>query len=43
MKQRFLLRTAKDDIFLGSSSLVGLDESFELVANKIAEALASAY
>ncbi len=43
MKLRFLLKTAKDDIFLGSSALVGLDDSFESVTNRVAEALASAY
>ena len=43
IKQRFLIKSAKDDIFLGSSALVGLDESFELVANKLCNALGSAY
>lgn len=42
MKQRFHIKSAKDDIFLGSSALVGVDESVQLVADKLCSSLGAA-
>lgn len=42
IKQRNLLKTEKDKIMLGSSSVVGLDQSFEVMAEKIGQTILNA-